>query len=335
MKAYELQQLDTESLVVVERSEPCPGPRQVLIKMKAVALNFRDLLLMRGILQPDILLPFTPASDGVGEIVACGEEVSHLKVGDRVAGIFVQDWLSGELEPGMMHSTLGFPRTGMLQEYVVLPEMGVVKVPAHLTDEQAATLPIAGVTAWNALMTKGQVKPGERVLVQGTGGVALFALQFAQLAGAQVIVLSRSAEKLEQVRQLGAAQGINSQETSAWDQCVLNLTDGQGVEHIVDLGGTSTLGRSLHALRPGGQVYLIGNLGGMHVEIDLPLIQKKNAHLQGIQTGSRAMFEAMNQAITLHKFMPVVSQVFPFEEAPRAFQALVQGNTFGKICIRM
>lgn len=335
MKAIELQRFGAESLTITERPEPRPGPKEVLMKVKAVALNFRDLLLVRGVLRPDQSLPLIPVSDGVGEIIELGKDVTRFQVGERVAGTFVQEWLAGDLQPGMMNSTLGSPRTGMLQEYVALPEQGVVRVPEHLTDEQAATLPIAGVTAWHALISERRVKPGDTVLVQGTGGVALFALQFACLAGARVIVTSSSEEKLARVGQLGASVCIHTQVTPEWDQQVLDLTDGQGVDHIIDVGGTATLARSLCAIRSGGQISVIGVLGGMHAGIDLPLMQDKNVRLQGIQTGSRAMFEAMNQAITLHGLIPIVGQVFPFEETHLAFRTLLQESIFGKICIRL
>ncbi|WP_207229454.1 zinc-dependent alcohol dehydrogenase family protein [Ktedonosporobacter rubrisoli] len=314
---------------------PQPGSQEVLIKVKAVSLNFRDALVVRGILQPNLSLPAVPVSDGVGEVVARGKAVKNIQIGDRVAGIFVQEWLAGNLQPGMLQSTLGTPRTGMLQEYVVLPEAGVVRVPEHLSNVQAASLPIAGVTAWHALMEADQVRPGEIVLIQGTGGVSLFALQFAVLAGAKVIITSRDQGKLAQATYLGAATTINVREIPAWDQYVLDLTDGRGVDHVLDVGGTATIERSLQAIRHNGHIHLVGALGGMQAILDLPLLFNKNIRLQAIQTGNRAMFEAMNRALSKHKLKPIVGRTFPFEQAPQAFQALFEGNTFGKIAIHL
>ena len=270
----------------------------------------------------------------MGEVVAVGEGVTRVKTGDRVAGIFFQKWLSGELTEAIAKSALGGAIDGLLAEYAVLDSDGVVHVPEHLTDEEAATLPCAAVTAWNALIAQGGVKAGESVLVQGTGGVSIFALQFAKLVGARVIATSSSDEKLQRVRQLGASDTINYYQTPEWDKQVRELTAGIGVDYVVEVGGAGTLTKSLRAVRMGGQISLIGVLSGATGEINPVAIVMKNVRLGGIYVGSREMFEAMNRAIALHKLQPVVDRVFPFHEAREALAYMESGAHFGKICIR-
>lgn len=332
MRAFELRnKTNLESLTLTERSDPRPGPEQVLIQMRSAALNFRDALIINGHYNPNLPLPLIPLSDGVGSVVAVGENVTCLRLGDRVAGVFVQNWLSGELSGSAL--TLGADMDGVLAQFVVLHQDGVVRVPEHLTDEEAATLPCAAVTAWNALMVQGALKPGDTVLIQGTGSVSLFALQFACMAGARPIVISSSDEKLKRARQLGAAEGINYKQTPDWDGEVLKLTDGKGVDYVVEVGGAGTLPRSLNAVRVGGQVSLIGILSGISAEISMLPILMKQIRMQGIFVGSRVMFEQMNAAIALHKLKPVVDRVFPFEEAISAIKCLGKGGQMGKICI--
>ena len=332
MRVYELRNTTgLDALTLAERENPIPGPGEVLIQMRAAALNYRDILVLNG-LYPHMHLPLIPLSDGVGTVVAVGENVTRAKPGDRVAGIFDQNWLSGTSSESP--SALGGHVDGMLAERVVLSQDSVVHVPEHLTDEEAATLPCAAVTAWNALMARSAPKPGETVLVQGTGGVSLFALQFAHLAGARVIITSSSDEKLERARRLGADEIINYRRTPDWDQEVLRLTGGKGVDHIVEVGGPATLPRSLNAARVNGHISLIGVLSGTDAEISLFPMLVKQLHLQGIYVGSRSMFEQMNEAIVLHKLKPVVDRVFPFEAAPEAFRYLEKGTHVGKVCIR-
>jgi NADPH:quinone reductase-like Zn-dependent oxidoreductase len=336
MKVVELQNtFAIDSLTITERPEPRPGPGQVLLKMRAWSLNYRDLLVAKGLYNPKARLPLVPLSDGVGEVAALGDGVSRVKVGDRVAGTFMQKWLAGELTEDKARSSLGGGGPdGMLAEYVLLHEDGVVHVPAHLTDEEAATLPCAGVTAWHALMTYGRLKPGDSVLVQGTGGVSLFALQFARLAGARVIATSSSDAKLERVRQLGASDGINYKTTPDWEERVRQLTGGAGVDHVVEVGGAGTLGKSLRAVRMAGHVALIGVLSGGGQVNPMPILMK-NVRVQGIYVGSRAMFEAMNRAIAVNQFRPVVDRVFPFTEVREALRYLESGAHFGKVCLRI
>ena len=335
MKAFEIQnKFGLDSLTLTERPDQKPSYGQVLLKLRSLSLNYRDLMVVKGLYNPKLPLPLIPFSDGVGEVVAVGEGVTRVNIGDRVAGIFFQKWLAGELTAEKAESALGGAIEGMLAEYVVLHEDGVVRVPEHLTDEEAASLPCAAVTAWNALFTSGGLKAGDTVLIQGTGGVSIFALQFALLAGARVIATSSSDEKLERVLQLGASDGINYKQTPDWGKKVRELTAGDGVDYVVEVGGAGTLTESLRAVRYGGQISLIGVLTGGSAEINTASILMKNVKVQGIYVGSREMFEAMNSAIALHKLHPVCDRVFPFHEAPEALKYMETGSHFGKICIR-
>lgn len=335
MKAVELQNsFGLDRLTVVDRPDPQPAAGQVLLKLKAASLNYRDLMIVQGSYAPQQPLPLIPLSDGVGEVVAIGAGVSRVKVGDRVASLFFQKWLSGRPTKTALRSTLGSPTDGVLSELIVLPEDGVISVPAHLSDEAAATLPCAAVTAWNALISGGGLKAGDTVLLQGTGGVSLFALQFATLTGAQVIILSSSDEKLERSRRMGAAHGINYKTTPDWEEEVYRLTNGEGVDHVVEVGGAGTLAKSLRSTKMGGRVSSIGVLTGTELNTSLLAIVTRSIRLQGIYVGSREMFEAMNRAIALHKLQPVVDRVFSFREAREALQYLESGAHFGKICLR-
>ena len=335
MKVFEVQNtFGLDSLVLTDRPEPRPGLGQVLLKMRAFSLNFRDLMVVKGLYNPKMRLPVVPLSDGVGEVIEVGEGVSRVKKGDRVAGTFMQKWVAGELTEEKARSALGGGGPGMLAEYVVLDEDGVVAVPAHLTDEEAATLPCAAVTAWHALVSEGDIRPGQTVLVQGTGGVSIFGLQFARLAGARVIATSSSDAKLARARELGASDGINYKANPDWEDRVRDLTGSVGVDHVVEVGGAGTLPRSMKAVRLGGRISLIGVLSGGGQVNPLPLLMK-NIRLQGIFVGSREMFEAMNRAIALHQLRPVVDRVFPFAEAREALRHMESAAHFGKILIRV
>lgn len=335
MQAFAIQnKFGLDSLTLIERPDPTPGYGQVLIKLRAVSLNYRDLMVVKGLYNPKLPLPRIPFSDGVGEVVAVGEGVTRVKTGDRVAGIFFQKWLCGELTETKAQSALGGAIDGLLTQYTVLHEDGVVAIPEHLTDEEGAALPCAAVTAWNALVTSGGVKAGDTVLVQGTGGVSIFALQFAKLLGARVIATSSSDEKLELVRQLGASDTINYKKIPDWGKRVQELTQDIGVDYVVEVGGAGTLNQSLRAVRHGGQISLIGVLSGGSGEINTASILRKNVRVQGIYVGSREMFEAMNKAIALHKLRPVIDRVFEFPEAPQALKYMESGVHFGKICIQ-
>jgi len=334
MKVCEIQNsFGLDSLHLADRPDPKPGPGQVLLRMKAWSLNYRDLMVIKGQYNPRLKFPLVPLSDGAGTVVEVGAGVTRVKVGDRVAGAFMPGWVEGKLTDAKAKTALGAGLDGLLAEYAVLPAEGVVPVPQHLSDEESATLPCAAVTAWNALVAAGDIKAGETVLIQGTGGVSLFALQFARLSGAGVIATSSSDAKLARVLQMGASNGINYKTNPDWEKKVLELTGGVGVDHVVEVGGAGTLPRSLRAVRMGGTISLIGVLAGVGEVNPLPVLMK-GVRVQGIFVGSREMFEAMNRAIALHQLKPVVDRVFPFSQAREALKHLESASHFGKIVIR-
>jgi len=324
-----------DSLKEVELPDPEPGQGEVVVRMRAASLNYRDVLTVKGLYNPRQPLPLVPLSDGVGEVIAVGSGVTRVKVGDRVCPIFMQKWLEGECTSDKLKTTLGGPLPGVLSELFVTGEAGLVKVPSHLDDAEAATLPCAALTAYNALFASSHVGPGETVLVQGTGGVSIFALQFAHLAGARVIVTSSSDAKLERAKALGAWQTINYKTTPDWEKQAFALTGGVGVDHVVEVGGAGTLARSMRAVRVSGTVSAIGMLAGAAQEMNVLPILMKNLKLQGIMVGSRAMFEAMNRAITASEMRPVIdARTFSFGEAREALAYMESGGHFGKIVIR-
>jgi NADPH:quinone reductase-like Zn-dependent oxidoreductase len=335
MKVYEIRAFGLDGLKLTERPQPQPGPFEVLLKVRTASLNYRDLMMLKGSYNPRMQVPRVPLSDAAGEVAAVGPGVSRVKVGQRVAGIFMQKWLAGELTDAGARSALAGSIDGVLAEYVVLHEDGVVAVPEHLSDEEAATLPCAAVTAWHGLVTEGQVTAGDSVLVQGTGGVSLFALQFARLVGARVIITSSSDDKLRRAREMGTAETINYKATPEWGERVRELTGGRGVDHVVEVGGAGTLGQSLKAVRLGGRISLIGVLSGGTGQVNPLPVLMKGVRVQGIFVGSRAMFEAMNRAIALHRLRPVVDRVFGLAEAVEAFRYLESAAHFGKIVLRV
>ncbi len=324
-----------EGLRAEDLPTPAPGPGQVLVRVRAASLNYRDLLVIKGLYSPHLPLPLIPLSDGAGEVAEVGAGVTRVKPGDRVAAAFMQTWIDGGPTEAASKSALGGAIDGMLAEYVVLHENGLVHVPDHLTLEEAATFPCAGVTAWHALFAERCLVAGESVLVLGTGGVSLFALQFACLAGARVIATSGSDDKLERALELGASDGINYKTHPEWDRKVRELTAGAGVDHVIEVGGAGTLSRSLRAAKLGGQVSLIGVLSGGSGDIGLFPVLMKNLRVQGIYVGSRAMFEAMNRAIAHGQVRPVVDRVFSFEQTAEALRHMESGAHFGKIVIRV
>lgn len=335
MKAFALQgSFGLDALRPMDLPDPKPGPGQIVLRMKAASLNFRDLLMAKGLYNPKLPLPLVPLSDGVGEVIGVGEGVTRVKAGDRVCPIFHQRWIDGEISWAKTKGALGGELPGVLSEQVLLDQEGVVAVPPHLTDEEAATLPCATVTAWNALFAASHLKAGDTVLVQGTGGVSIAALQLARLAGARVIVTSSSDEKLERARSLGAAETINYRTTPDWDTQALSLTGGAGVDHVIEVGGAGTLARTLRAVRIGGRVSLIGVLSGGSSELNLFPFLMKQICAQGIFVGSRAMFEDMNRAIAASGLRPVVDRVFPFTEIRQALDHMASGGHFGKIALR-
>jgi NADPH:quinone reductase-like Zn-dependent oxidoreductase len=335
MKTLELTgSFGIDSLIFVDRPQPEPGPGQVLVRLHAWSLNYRDLLLVKGLYSPHLKLPFVPLSDGAGEIVGVGSGVTRIKMGDRVAGCFMQKWIDGEPNDVFARSALGGAIPGVAAEYVLLDAEGVVPIPAHLSYEEAASLPCAAVTAWHALVSRGNLKQTDTVLIQGTGGVSLFALQFARIVGARVIATSGSDEKLARVRQLGAVECINYRSVPEWGKKVRELTCGRGVDHVVEVGGAGTLGESLKAVRMGGRISLIGVLAGGGQVDPLPILMK-SVTVQGIFVGSRTMFEAMNAAITQNQLHPIIDRAFSFGDIQSALRHMESGAHFGKIVLHV
>ncbi|OWK38379.1 zinc-dependent alcohol dehydrogenase family protein [Fimbriiglobus ruber] len=335
MRAYVIQPtFGLEHLTAVDRPDPGPvGLGQVLVRVRAVSLNYRDLLVVRGQYNPRMPLPRVPCSDAVGEVVAVGPDVTTVQPGDRVCGTFAQAWEDNPLTEAAARSTLGGDLDGVLAEYVALSEHGVVIVPEHLTDEEAATLPCAAVTAWHAVAS-GFVATDKTVLLQGTGGVSLFALQFAKKLGARVLITSSRDDKLARAMDLGADAGVNYKTMPDWDKWARGQTGGVGVDLVVEVGGAGTLDRSVKSVRHAGRIALIGVLAGGTGFNPLPLVMR-GICLQGILVGPRAMFLAMNLFIERHQLRPVVDKVFPFADATAAFRHLESGNHFGKIVISL
>ncbi len=335
MKSWTIQKHGgIDGLVCVEQPEPQPGPREVVIKVRAVSLNYRDLITVRQANPGNLPPPLTPCSDGAGEVVAVGADVKLWRVGDRVAGIFFSEWQDGPFEMRHHKAALGGSAQGMLREYLALNEDAVVKAPGHLSWEEAASLPCAGVTAYQALFTRGGLRAGQSVLALGTGGVSIFALQLAVAAGAQVFITSSSDEKLARAMGMGAAGGVNYKDKPDWDKEVWALTGKKGVDHVMEVGGAGTLEKSLACVGAGGQIALIGVLTGFGpVGASLFPLVARNARIDGIYVGSRADFEGLNVFMTQHDIKPVVSRVFPFAEAPAAFAHLESGAHFGKVAI--
>ncbi|MDQ3373112.1 MAG: NAD(P)-dependent alcohol dehydrogenase [Acidobacteriota bacterium] len=334
MKAYEIQQFGIENLSLVEREKPEAKETEVLVKFHAASLNYRDLMMVKGFYNPKLKMPLVPLSDGAGEIVAVGENVTKWKVADRVCPIFMQGWLDGEIDVGKARTALGGDTDGCLREFGAFDENGLVRIPDHLNYEEAATLPCAAVTAHNALMVSGSIKPDDTVLLQGTGGVSVFALQFASALGCRTIMTSSSNEKLNRAKELGAGDLINYKEREDWDQAVLDLTEKRGVEHVVEVGGAGTLQKSVNAVKMGGHVAVIGVLSGKG-EFNPTAVLMKAVKMQGIFVGSRQMFEDMNRLICQHNLKPVIDKTFAFEETQQALEYMESGSHFGKIVIKI
>jgi len=337
MRAYQLPKggAGIESVVETERPDPKPGHRQVLVKVKACSLNFRDIGIVRGSYRMPVRENVIPLSDGAGEVIEVGPGVTRVKTGDRVAGNFFQRWPGGEPSPDTHASALGGGIDGMLADYAVLEEDGVVKIPPHLSLQEGATLPCAGVTVWNAMMEHAKLKAGDTILLQGTGGVSIFGLQFAHAMGIRAIVTSSSDEKLKRAKALGAAFGINYKTTPEWDKAAMEFTGGIGVDHVVEVGGAATLTRSFGALRVGGKVSMIGGLSGGATELNPGLIFSRRANVQGISVGSTQMFLAMNRAIEANGIKPVIDKVFAFADAQAAYKHMASAAHFGKIVISL
>jgi NADPH:quinone reductase-like Zn-dependent oxidoreductase len=337
MQAYELRDgFGLDHLRLIERDTPAAGPHQALVAVRACSINFRDLSIVVGTYNPRLKMPMTPLSDAAGEVVAIGEGTTRVKVGDRVAAAFMPAWIAGAPDVTKARTALGGGGNvpGTAATHLVLPEEALVPLPAGLSFEEAATLPCAGVTAWNAVVDAGNLRPGETMLILGSGGVSLFALQFARAAGARVIALSSSDDKLERLRAMGASDGINYRTTPTWDNAVKQATGGVGVDLVIETGGGGTLARSLSAVRMGGRISLMGSLAEGTDFSHIPILMK-SIRLQGILVGSRAMFEAMLAAIELHRIKPVIDRVFAFDELPAALSHMQSGAHFGKIVVRV
>lgn len=319
-----------DSLRLIDRPTPQPRRQEVVIRVKATALNYRDVEIVRGSYHTRFPQPLIPVSDGVGDIVAVGDDVTRVKVGDRVCSTFWQRWIAGSFDMAEASYQLGGPIDGLLSEYAPLDEQAVVLAPPHLSDVEAATLPCAAVTAWHALITEGSLKAGETVLVLGTGGVS----QFAVNAGARVIVTSRSDEKLARGEALGAFAGVNYRRHPNWADEVLKHTDGRGVDHVIEVGGPESFARSMRAVRRGGQINVIGYLGGTEGAINPLDIFRRQIRVRGIPVGSRASFEAMARAITANQLRPVIDRSFPWTEAADALRHLESGAHFGKVVLQ-
>ena len=332
MRAYEIISADgVDALALNERASPRPGAGEILVKMRASSINYRDLSTIEDPLARGLALPLIPNSDGAGEVVAVGEGVDDFEPGDRVAGCFFQDWSDGRISAAAMASALGGPIDGVLAETVVLSAAGAVRLPQHLSFEEGATLPCAGVTAWNCLVEQGGLKAGSTVLLLGTGGVSIFGLQIAKMMGARVIITSSSEAKLERAASLGADELINYRETPDWQDRVLELTHGVGVDVTIETGGGGTLAKTLQATRVGGTISLIGVLSGG--EIDPSTVMRKSIRLQGVYVGNRRMFEELNAALALNRVHPVIDQAFDFADARAAYHAMRGAAHFGKLVV--
>jgi NADPH:quinone reductase-like Zn-dependent oxidoreductase len=333
MRALQLTDaVGLDHLKVVELADPAPGPGEVLVRMRAVSLNYRDLLMVNGIYGLQTPLPLTPFSDGCGIVEAVGEGVTRVRPGDRVATMFFQKWLSGPPTPEGLRSALGLPIPGAGRELATFHEDGLSKVPAFLTDQQVACLPCAALTAWRALFEDARLKPGDSVLLLGTGGVSIFGLQFAKAAGYRAIITSSSDEKLERARSLGADHTINYRATQEWGAPARAAAGRGGVDFIMGVGG-AMLGEGLKCVSLMGHIAIIGVLGGAAEPLPFGAMIGTGAKLQGVMVGSRAMFEDMCQAIETHRIEPVVDKVFPFTEARAALEAMAAGEHFGKIVL--
>jgi NADPH:quinone reductase-like Zn-dependent oxidoreductase len=331
MRAWQVSAFGLDSLEFVERPTPAPGPGEVLLSVRAVSLNRRDLMVAKGLYNPKLKLPRIPCSDAAGEVVAVGAGVTAWKPGDRVMGIFMQNWLEGPLTKSKARGALGGDIDGVLADYVLLREEGLVAIPGHLSFQQAATLPCAAVTAWNALIS-GEIKPGSTVLIQGTGGVSIFALQFARLKGARVLGISSSDEKLERASAMGLDAGLNYRQNPDWDTWAQDQTGGDGVDLVVEVGGLGTLTRSLKAIRMGGTITQIGVLDSRAEALPLGLILHKWARIHGIYVGSRKDIVEMNQTISQAEVRPVCEE-FDWSQTREVFERMEEGSHFGKMVL--
>ncbi len=333
MKVWELRKFGLSALAQTERPVPAPGPHELLVRISAVSLNYRDKLVIEGVFIPDLALPFTPASDAVGEVVAVGEGVTRFRAGDRVMGTYIPGWNYGDGSgPEGEYISMGGPLPGVLAEYRVFNEQAVAATPSYLTDHEASTLPIAAVTAWTALFDHARLEPGQTVLVEGTGGVSIFALQLAVAAGARVIVTSSSDEKLARASELGATEGVNYVRHPNWEKKVLELTSGRGANVIIEVVGGDNVQHAVGAVARNGHIALIGLIESLSLTADIPTLLRQRATIRGVLVGSRRSFERLNDALEITRLRPVIDKVYPFSETIAAFEHLSRGP-FGKVVI--
>lgn len=334
MQAYEARDPGgIDALELVERPIPQPGPGEVLVRIQAVTLNYRDLLTIKRGYGSRQKFPLIPVSDAAGVVETAGPGVSRFKPGDRVFNNLFQNWIGGAPSEEKFARAPGGMLDGVLSQYRVFPQHALLPSPSHLSDAETAALPCAGLTAWSAVVKFGDIRPGSVVLTQGTGGVSLFGLQFAKLAGARVIATSSSAEKIEKLRKLGADKTINYRTNPEWGKEARVLTRGRGVDLVVEVGGAGTLNESIRATRIGGTLAMIGVLAGPANDLRLPLVVMQQLRLQGVTVGSLEDLEAMVTAIVQHRLRPVVEKTFPFEAARDAFRYIAEGRHFGKVAI--
>jgi len=333
MKVWQIENsYGIDNMRLADAPEPTPGPGEIVVDVKAASLNYRDLITVMG-MAGGFPLPLIPFSDGAGVVSKVGPGVTRVAVGDKVCPLFFQSWLSGPVTSEARFRPLGGPLPGVLQQKMLIEAEGVAKIPAHLSFEEAACLPCAGLTAWRAITVEAPVGPGDTVLVQGTGGVSIFALQFAKALGAKVIATSSSDEKLKRAKALGADHLINYKTTPDWGAKAREMTGGRGVDVVVEVGGENTLNQSIDAARVGGHIVIIGVLGGYATPIVIPVLFSKNLHIHGISVGSREQFDTMAATIDRWKLTPVVDQVFPFGQVPEALRLMQAGGHFGKIAV--
>ena len=336
MQQYQLAKKDAGyELLLATVTAPAIDASQILVKVHAASLNRRDIFVLQGSYPAGDATGKAPLSDGAGEVMAVGKDVKQFKVGDRVAGTFFTQWVDGKFSPAALASARGGAVSGMLAEMVVATEDSLVRIPDHLTYEEASTLPCAGVTAWNALFKAANLQAGEYVLLEGTGGVSIFGLQFAAAAGAKPIITSSSDAKLDKARELGAVGAINYRTSPEWEKEVLKLTNNAGVDHVLEVGGRGTLPKAVASIAFGGHIALIGGLSGFGGDLPALGLMGRGASASGIYVGSKADFEAMNAFIGNHKIKPVIDRVFPFAEAPAAFKYMEESGFLGKIVIKV
>lgn len=333
MKIIELPAFGLEHLRLAEMPDPQAGPGELLVRFGAASINFRDVQICTGDFAPNEKLPLIPCSDGAGDIVAVGEGISDLAVGDRVCPLFFPEWQQGEALGRERAISSGLEAPGTLREYGIYQPRQVIKLPSYLSAEEAACLPCAGLTAWTCISTLAGIGPGDWVLAEGTGGVSILALQFAKALGAKVIVTSGSDAKLERARALGADHVINYRQQPDWGVHAHKITGGRGVDCVVEIGGEGTLPQAVAALRRGGHIGIVGYLAGIGLGLSVVHLIERNAHLHGVSVGNREGFAAMLECMATHEIRPVIDKVYPFEQAPAALTDLGRGKHFGKLVV--